>query len=103
MLCLVERNQDWALVGTKGIKKKAVGPLQRPEKRNLCGFREMHERLYHTLINHSLLLVWGEVPHFCAPLVKIPLLLCYSSVGTVVRGVGVGLCSAGGWHQREQQ
>ena len=86
LLRLVERNQDWALVRTKGIKKKAVGPLQRPEKRNLWGFRGMHERLYHTLINQSHIPAGGGRGHPTSglPFWK-PLPLCYSSFGTLVR------------------
>ena len=108
LLRLVERNQDWALVRTKGIKKKAVGPLQRPEKRNLWGFRGMHERLYHTLINHTFLLVGGEVTPllgspFESPSLSVthPLALWWGR--SLSRGAGVGPCSPGGWHQWKQQ
>ena len=97
--------------GDKRNQEESCGPpAETGEEKPLRFQRNAWEALSHvdkshtdTLINHTLLLVWGEVPHFCAPLVKIPLLLCYSSIGTVVRGIGVGQCSAGGWHQREQQ
>lgn len=55
------------------------------------------------LINRTLLLVRGEVtPLPCSPCESPPpslLLLSWHCGG----GVGVGLCSAGGWHQWEQQ
>ena len=84
--------------GDKRNQEESCGPpAETGEEKPLRFQRNAWEALSHvdkshtdTLINHTLLLVWGEVPHFCAPLVKIPLLLCYSSVGTVVRGVGVG-------------